>query len=137
MLFAAGIAAGQLVLVLVAAVASAISAWYYLRLIGLSLLSSTTPQSESVKATLRWPLIAAVISAIIAIGGSLGTVYAKKVAHSMMSLIFAFMAVAGVFILQEAEFLAAIQILVYLASVMLVVLFGVMLTRTQIMEDFE
>jgi len=54
-----------------------------------------------------------------------------------MSLIFAFLAVAGVFILQEAEFLAAIQILVYLASVMLVVLFGVMLTRTQIMEDFE
>lgn len=75
--------------------------------------------------------------AITAIGGAFGTVYAKKVAHSMMSLIFAFLAVAGVFILQEAEFLAAIQILVYLASVMLVVLFGVMLTRTQIMEDFE
>ena len=71
MLFAAGIAAEQLILVLIAVVASAISAWYYLRLIGLSLLSSTTPQSESVKATLRWPLIAAVISAIIAIGGPL------------------------------------------------------------------
>ena len=75
--------------------------------------------------------------ALMAIGGSLGTVYAKRVAHSMMSLIFAFLAVAGVFILQQAEFLAAIQILVYLASVMLVVLFGVMLTRKQIMEDFE
>jgi NADH-quinone oxidoreductase subunit N len=71
MLFAAGIAAGQLVLVLVAVVASAISAWYYLRLIGLSLLSSTTPQSESVKVTLRWPLVAAVLSAIIAIAGPL------------------------------------------------------------------
>ncbi len=71
LLFAAGIAAGQLALVLVAAVASAISAWYYLRLIGLSLLSPTTPRSESVRVALLWPLIAAVISAIIAIGGPL------------------------------------------------------------------
>ena len=71
MLFAAGIAAGQLMLVLIAAVASAISAWYYLRLIGLSLLSSTTPQSETVRVTLRWPFIAAILSAIIAIAGPL------------------------------------------------------------------
>jgi len=71
MLFAAGIAAGQLILVLIAAVSSAISAWYYLRLIGLALLSPSTPRSESVSVSLRWPLIAAVLSAIIAIGGPL------------------------------------------------------------------
>jgi NADH-quinone oxidoreductase subunit J len=48
------------------------------------------------------------------------------------------MAVAGVFLLLEAEFIATIQILVYLASVMLVVLFAIMLTRRQILEeDFE
>ena len=56
----------------------------------------------------------------------------------MLSLIFCFMAVSGIFILLGAEFLAAIQILVYLASVGLVVLFGIMLTRRQILEeDFE
>jgi NADH-quinone oxidoreductase subunit J len=55
-----------------------------------------------------------------------------------MALIFCFMAVAGIFILMSAEFVAVIQILVYLASVMLVVLFGIMLTRRQILEeDFE
>lgn len=69
MLFAAGIAAGQLILVLVAVVSSAVSAWYYLRLIGLSILSPTTPRSESVVVALRWPLVAAILSAIIAIGG--------------------------------------------------------------------
>ena len=48
------------------------------------------------------------------------------------------MAVSGIFILLGAEFLAAIQILVYLGSVMLVVQFGVMLTRRQIQEgDIE
>ena len=70
----------------------------------------------------------------IVIGGALGLVYMQRVAHSMMCLIFCFMGVAGIFILMGAEFLAVIQILVYLASVMLVVLFGIMLTRRQILE---
>ena len=69
LLFAAGIAAGQLILVLIAAISSAISAWYYLRIIGLSLLAPTSPRGESVMVKLRWPLIAATLAAIIAIGG--------------------------------------------------------------------
>ena len=74
----------------------------------------------------------------VVIGGALGLIYMQRVAHSMMCLIFCFMGVAGVFILMGAEFLAVIQILVYLASVMLVVLFGIMLTSRQILEeDFE
>ena len=74
----------------------------------------------------------------IVIGGALGLIYMQRVAHSMMCLIFCFMGVAGIFILMGAEFLAVIQILVYLASVMLVVLFGIMLPRWQILEeDFE
>ena len=74
----------------------------------------------------------------IVIGGALGLIYMQRVAHSMMCLIFCFMGVAGIFILMGAEFLAVIQILLYLASVMLVVLFGIMLTRRQILEeDFE
>ena len=74
----------------------------------------------------------------IVIGGALGLIYMQRVAHSMMCLIFCFMGVSGIFILMGAEFLAVIQILVYLASVMLVVLFGIMLTRRQILEeDFE
>ena len=76
--------------------------------------------------------------ATIVILGAVGMILAQRVAHSMLSLIFCFMAVSGIFILMGAEFLAAIQILVYLASVGLVVLFGIMLTRRQIQEeDFE
>ena len=64
--------------------------------------------------------------------------FSHKGLHTRCSLIFCFMAVSGIFILLGAEFLAAIQILVYLASVGLVVLFGIMLTRRQILEeDFE
>ena len=45
-----------------------------------------------------------------------------------------FFAVAGIFLMAQAEMLAAIQILVYLGSVMLVVQFGVMLTRRTIQD---
>lgn len=74
----------------------------------------------------------------MAIGGAFFLIKAPKVAHSMVALIFCFTAIAGVFILVGAEFLASIQILVYLASVGLVVLFAIMLTQRQILEeDFE
>ena len=78
------------------------------------------------------------IFATVAIGGAFFLIKAPKVAHSMVALIFCFTAIAGVFILVGAEFLASIQILVYLASVSLVVLFAIMLTQRQILEeDFE
>ena len=78
------------------------------------------------------------ILAAIASAGALGTVDSKRVAHSMLALSMCFFAVAGVFLMANAEMLAAIQILVYLGSVMLVFAFGVMLSRRQIMEeDFE
>ena len=78
------------------------------------------------------------IFATVAIGGAFFLIKAPKVAHSMVALIFCFTAIAGVFILVGAEFLTSIQILVYLASVGLVVLFAIMLTQRQILEeDFE
>ena len=78
--------------------------------------------------------VAFVIMALVAILGALRCVYARRVAHSLLSLMMTFFAVAGVMVLAHAEMLAAIQILVYLGSVMLVVQFGVMLTRRQIQE---
>ena len=75
-----------------------------------------------------------VILSSAAIIGALGCVYASRVAHSLLSLMLTFLAVAGVMVMASAEMLAAIQILVYLGSVMLVVQFGVMLTRRQIQE---
>ena len=71
-----------------------------------------------------------------AIVGALGCVFSARVAHSLLWLMFTFFAVAGAFLMASAEMLAAIQILVYLGSVMLVVQFGVMLTRRRI-QDVE
>ena len=71
-----------------------------------------------------------------AVIGALGCVFSARVAHSLLWLMFTFFAVAGAFLMASAEMLSAIQILVYLGSVMLVVQFGVMLTRRRI-QDVE
>ena len=77
-----------------------------------------------------------VIVSAAAVAGAIGCVFSSRVAHSLLWLMFTFFAVAGVFVMAYAEMLAAIQILVYLGSVMLVVQFGVMLTRRRI-QDVE
>ncbi len=79
--------------------------------------------------------VAFALFALLSVAGALGTIYSKRIAHSMFWLIVCFLAVAGVFILAGAELLAAIQILVYLGSVMLVYAFGIMLARRKILED--
>jgi NADH-quinone oxidoreductase subunit N len=62
-LFIAGVEAGHLPLVVIAGLNSAISAWYYLRLVGLPILYKPTAQSETiVRAPAMWPRIAGVIT---------------------------------------------------------------------------
>ena len=54
--------------------------------------------------------VAFVIMALVAILGALGCVYARRVAHSLLSLMMTFFAVAGVMVLAHAEMLAAIYL---------------------------
>ena len=61
-IFIAGIDGGQLILVIIACFNSAISAYYYLRLVGLPLMGPETPRSEAVQKTpVVWPRLAAVV----------------------------------------------------------------------------
>jgi NADH-quinone oxidoreductase subunit N len=63
-LFIAGVQAGQIPLVIVAGINSAISAWYYLRLIGLPILAKPTAQSETIiRGPAVWSRIAAILTA--------------------------------------------------------------------------
>ena len=63
-LFMAGMAADQWPLIVVAAINSAISAFYYLRLVGLPILAKPTPQSEAIVPTASmWPRLAGVLTA--------------------------------------------------------------------------
>jgi len=69
-----------------------------------------------------------VIMAAITLGGALGVVLARKVFHSALFLVLSFMGVAGLYILLEAEFIAGVQVMVYVADIAVLILFAVMLT---------
>jgi NADH-quinone oxidoreductase subunit J len=69
--------------------------------------------------------------AALTVVGALGVVTARNVIHSALFLILALMAVAGIFILLAAEFLAIVQVLVYGGAVTILILFAMMLTRVR------
>ncbi len=60
---------------------------------------------------------------------ALGTVLARNLVHAALFLIAFFFTVACLFVLLEAEFLAALQVLVYIGAVAIILMFGIMLTR--------
>ena len=69
--------------------------------------------------------------AALAVLGALGVVLARNVVHSALFLVLALLAVAGVFILLSAEFLAIVQVLIYGGAVTILILFAMMLTRVR------
>ncbi len=54
--------------------------------------------------------------------------FAKNVIHAALALLGTFLGVAGLYILLSADFLAAVQILVYVGGTLTLILFAVMLT---------
>jgi NADH-quinone oxidoreductase subunit J len=69
--------------------------------------------------------------ALTTIGASLGVVLFRDVWHSALSLGVSLLSVAVYFVMLRAEFLAAMQILVYVGGVLILITFAVMLTRRQ------
>lgn len=62
-------------------------------------------------------------------------VTAKNVVHAAMYLVMVLSGVGAQYILLASEFVAATQILVYVGAVIVLVLFGVMLTRAKLGQD--
>jgi NADH-quinone oxidoreductase subunit J len=69
------------------------------------------------------------ILAIVAVLAALGVIALRNVFHSALSLIVCLAAIAGIFVTLSADFLAAIQILVYVGAISVLIILAVMLTR--------
>jgi len=68
------------------------------------------------------------IFAILSIAAAWGVVTSKNIVHSALYLALSFSGVAVLYILLNADYLAAVQLLIYTAAVSLMVVFAVMLT---------
>ena len=66
---------------------------------------------------------------VMAIGGALGVVMVPDLFRSALLLIVVFISVAGFFVLLSAEFLAVVQVLIYVGAIAILLIFAIMLTR--------
>lgn len=75
--------------------------------------------------------------ALVALAGAVLVVFARRVVYSALALVVCFLAVAGLFILQGAEFLGAVQVLLYAGSVVVMFVFVVMMMNLRGREEDE
>ncbi|MBB6453971.1 NADH-quinone oxidoreductase subunit J [Salirhabdus euzebyi] len=59
----------------------------------------------------------------------------KKVIHMLLAVVLTFLSLAGLYVMLSAEFVAAVQILIYSGAVTIVMIFGIMLTKHQAKEE--
>lgn len=76
-----------------------------------------------------------IILGLVTLGAALAVVTTKNLFHSALYLMLSFVGVAGFYILLEAPFLAAVQILVYVGAIAVLIVFAIMLTRRLMAED--
>lgn len=67
--------------------------------------------------------------AFITLGSAMIVVTSKNIIHSAFSLILTFFGVSGIYVLLGADFLAVVQIMVYIGGILVLLIFGVMLTN--------
>lgn len=73
--------------------------------------------------------LAFILFALVTVGASLGVVLVRDVWHSALLLGAALLSVAIHYVMLRAEFLAVMQVLVYVGGVLVLITFAVMLVR--------
>ena len=81
---------------------------------------------------LTTPDIFMLLVAVIGGASALSVVISRNVVHAALFLVVTLLSVAGAFLMLGAEFLAWTQVLVYVGAVIVLILFGLMLTRAPI-----
>lgn len=75
-----------------------------------------------------YDIIFYLFAAITIISGII-VVNSKNIVHAAFSMILTFFGVAGIYVLLGADFIAIVQIMVYIGGILILLLFGVMLTN--------
>lgn len=78
-----------------------------------------------------------VILSAAALIGALGVVTSRNLFRAALALVLSFVGVAGYYILLEAEFLAMVQLLVYVGAISILIIFAIMLSQRMMSPDFK
>lgn len=68
------------------------------------------------------------VFAALTIAGALGIVFTKNILYAAFSLLLTFLGVAALYVLAGADLLAVVQIMIYVGGVLVLMIFGIMLT---------
>src|SRR6187549_268885 len=68
--------------------------------------------------------------AVLTLTAGFLTVTLRNVFHAGLALVGTFFGVAAIYLMLEAEFLAVVQVLVYIGAIAVLILFAIMLTRS-------
>jgi NADH-quinone oxidoreductase subunit J len=75
--------------------------------------------------------------ALMSVGSALYVVMSRNIVRTAVGLLFTLIGVAGLYFLLNAEFLAAVQLVVYAGGTLILIVFGVMLTSKSPFSRFE
>ena len=78
-----------------------------------------------------------ILLSAITLAGGLGVVLNRNLFRAALFLVLSFVAVAGFYILLEAEFLAMVQILVYVGAISILIIFAIMLSRRMMSPEIK
>ena len=65
----------------------------------------------------------------ITLGSALMVVTSKQLLYSAIALLFTLFGVAGLYIFMWADFMAGVQVIVYIGGILVLLIFGIMLTN--------
>ncbi len=76
-------------------------------------------------------------ASIMVLVGALGVIFRKHPVHAALSLVLTLFGIAVLFVAQSAEFLAAVQVIVYAGAIVILFLFVIMLLGVDKAEDLR
>lgn len=77
------------------------------------------------------------VAAITVVVGAIGVIVARNPVHSALMLVMTLFGIAVLYVLQEAHFLAAVQVIVYAGAIVVLFLFVIMLLGVDKSETIE
>ena len=90
---------------------------------GQEIAAGITPDSSLIIDVAFW------IIALSAIGSSIAVVQTRDLFRAALFLAAAFLSIAGLFVMLRAEFLAVVQVLIYVGAISVLIVFAVLTTR--------
>ena len=80
-------------------------------------------------------LVCLILLSAVVLGGALGVVLFENIVYSAFTLGAVFISISGIYLLQNAEFVAGAQVLIYVGAINVLILFAIMLVNKR--EDFQ